>query len=435
MPQPTGTELDFWAAPYATVPIDARVSLPGSKSMTNRALVLAALANGPGRVTEPLRARDTFLMADALRALGTQIDDEPDGSWVVTPSPLRGPAQIDCGLAGTVLRFVPPVAALANGDIGFDGDARLRERPIAPLLAAMRQLGAVVKDEGRGSAPFVVRGTGGVSGGTVHVRAAGSSQLISGLLLAAARFESGVEVVADGPVPSAPYLEMNIAMLRERDVQIEAGPGRWSVRPGAVRGLDCRIEPDLNSAAPFAAAALVTGGQVRLPGWPPRTSQPGGQLPALLSAMGGSCELSADGLTVSGGSGIHGLEADLGGVSELAPVLAVLAALADSPSRFTGIAHTRGHETDRIAALAAELSGCGADIEELPDGLVIHPRPMHGRSVATYDDHRMVMAAAVLGLAVPNVVVVGTSTVAKTMPDFVERWAAMLQQSPEPIAP
>ncbi|MBA3369099.1 MAG: 3-phosphoshikimate 1-carboxyvinyltransferase [Geodermatophilaceae bacterium] len=426
----TLTSATPWLAPYAAAPVDARVTVPGSKSMTNRALVLSALAEGPSRIEAPLRARDTALMADALRAIGTEITDESDGSWIVTPQPLVGPAEIDCGLAGTVLRFVPPVAALARGEFRFDGDPRIRERPNGPLIAALRHLGADIDDDGRGTAPFVVRGTGALPGGSVTVDATGSSQLISGLLLAAARFEDGVEVISAGAVPSAPYLEMNIAMLRERDVDVEAdvdaGRGRWRVAPGAVRARNVRIEPDLNTAAPFAAAALATGGRVTIPGWPQSTTQPGGQLPRWLTAMGATCAVTAEGLTVSGGSRINGIEADLGEVSELVPVLAALAALADSPSRLTGVAHIRGHETDRITALATELSACGADISELPDGLVIVPRPLHGRSFATYDDHRLVMAAAVLGLAVKGIAVVGASTVGKTMPDFTHRWQAML---------
>jgi len=416
-----------WPAPHATAPLDARVSVPGSKSLTNRALVLAALSDGPGRIEGPLRARDTILMCQALRGLGTEIVEDTDGAWVVTPRRLLGPASVDCGLSGMVLRFVPPLAALAHGSVSFDGDARIRKRPIAPLLTALRELGVVVDDGGRGAAPFRIRGTGRLAGGTVGMDATGSSQFISGLLLAGARFDNGLEVIAQGQVPSAPYLEMNLALLRERGVDVHAEPGRWSVRPGVVRALDTRIEPDLSNATPFAAAAMVTGGRVVISGWPESTTQPGGQLPNWLIAMGGRCEVSAQGLTVTGGSAIHGLDADLSEVSELVPVLAALAALADSPSRFTGIAHIRGHETDRITALATELSACGAQVEELPDGISIVPRPLHGRPFDTYDDHRLVMAAAVLGLAVEGITVRGAATVAKTMPDFTARWQAMLE--------
>lgn len=418
-----------WPAPCAVGPIDARVSIPASKSMTNRALILAAIAHGPSRIESPLHARDTALMVDALRAMGTEIAESPDGAWLVTPRRLVGPAKVDCGLSGTVLRFAPPVAALAHGSVRFDGDPRIRERPNGPLLAALRALGVAIDDGNRGAAPFVVRGVGRLRGGSVSVDATASSQFISGLLLSGARFDDGVEVIAEGAVPSWPYLEMNLAMLRERGVQVQAGARRWKVLPGRIQALDTRIEPDLSTAAPFAAAALVTGGTVVIPGWPQATTQPGGQLPKWLTAMGGRCDVSAEGLVVTGGSAIHGLEADLSEVSELVPVFSALAVLAESPSRLTGVAHIRGHETDRITALAMELSACGADVSELPDGLEIVPRPLHGRLFRTYDDHRLVMAAAVLGLAVDGVLVEGAATVAKTMPDFTRHWQAMLTGS------
>lgn len=415
-----------WAAPQAIAPVRARVSIPGSKSMTNRALILSAIANGPSLIRSPLRARDTALMVDGLRAMGVEIIDLPDGAWRVTPRRLLGPAKVDCGLAGTVLRFAPPVAALAHGSVRFDGDPKIRERPNGPLLVALRQLGVAVDDGGRGAAPFIVRGTGRLPGGTATLDATDSSQFISGLLLAAARFDNGLELITTGVVPSAPYLQMNVAMLGERGVQIHAEPARWRVRPGEVQALDTLIEPDLSNAAPFAAAALATGGSVVISGWPESTTQPGGQLPMWLTAMGARCELAPEGLTVTGGPAIRGLEADLGEVSELVPVLAALAVLADSPSRFTGVAHIRGHETDRITALTTELSACGARVSELPDGLEIEPRPLHGRGFRTYADHRMVMAAAVLGLAVDGIVVENVTTVAKTMPDFTRRWQSML---------
>lgn len=419
-----------WPAPLAPGPVNARVSIPGSKSMTNRALVLAAIASGPSRIESPLHARDTTLMVDALRAMGTEITEtSPQGDWLVTPRRLLGPAKVDCGLSGTVLRFVPPVAALAHGSVRFDGDPRIRERPNGPLLEALRQLGVGIDDGGRGTAPFSVRGTGRLTGGSVTVDASRSSQFISGLMLAAARFDKGLELIAPGAVPSGSYLEMNVEMLRQRGVAVAAEPGRWSVRPGVVRAVDTVIEPDLSNAAPFAAAALATGGSVVISGWPQSTTQPGGHLPHWLTAMGGSCDVSAEGLTVTGGAAIHGLDADLSEFAELVPVLAALAVLADSPSRLTGVAHIRGHETDRIAALAAELSACGAEVNELPDGLEIVPAPLHGRLFRTYDDHRLVMAAAVLGLAVDGVVVGGVATVAKTMPDFTDRWQATLSES------
>ncbi|XRQ04405.1 3-phosphoshikimate 1-carboxyvinyltransferase [Actinomadura welshii] len=415
-----------WPAPVAPAPVDATVSLPGSKSMTNRALILAALTDEPTCITQPLRSRDTELMADALRALGVGIGDDFD-DWQVLPGELRGPARVDVGLAGTVMRFLPPVAALASGDVAVDGDPRARERPMGPIITALRALGAAVDDGGRGALPFTVRGTGSVRGGEVVIDASGSSQLVSGLLLAAPRFEKGVEVRHQGPpVPSAPHLAMTVQMLREAGAAVEAEENRWRVAPGALRGGEWVIEPDLSNAAPFLAAALVTGGRVTVPGWPAETTQPGDALRGLLTAMGAGVSRGPDGLTVRGPDRLSGLDVDLHEVGELTPVLAALAALADSPSRLRGIAHLRGHETDRLAALVTEINGLGGDARELPDGLEIRPRPLHGGVFRTYDDHRMVMAAAVVGLAVPGIEVENPGTVGKTLPDFTQSWASML---------
>ncbi|NEA24088.1 3-phosphoshikimate 1-carboxyvinyltransferase, partial [Actinomadura bangladeshensis] len=342
-----------WSAPVAHAPVDATVPLPGSKSMTNRALVLAALAAGPGRVVRPLRSRDTDLMAAALRALGTGITEDGD-DWAVVPGGLRGPASVDTGLAGTVMRFLPPVAALASGEVSVDGDPRARERPMGPIITALRALGAAIDDGGRGALPFTVRGTGSVNGGEVVIDASGSSQLVSGLLLAAPRFEKGVDVRHEGPpVPSAAHLAMTVEMLREAGAAVEAEENAWRVAPGPLRGREWAIEPDLSNSAQFLSAALVTGGRVTVPDWPAETTQPGDALRGLLTAMGAEVTHGPGGLTVRGRGGFAGLTADLHEVGELTPVLAALCALADSPSRLTGIAHLRGHETDRLAALVA----------------------------------------------------------------------------------
>ncbi|WP_067794278.1 3-phosphoshikimate 1-carboxyvinyltransferase [Actinomadura formosensis] len=431
-----------WPAPVARVPVDATVPLPGSKSMTNRALILAALAAAPGRVVRPLRSRDTDLMAAALRALGVGVDEGGDGAaaggpggpapgtgtdWRVVPGELTGPATVDTGLAGTVMRFLPPVAALASGEVFVDGDPRARERPMGPIITALRALGADIDDGGRGALPFTVRGTGAVNGGEVVIDASGSSQLVSGLLLAAPRFDKGVEIRHEGPpVPSAAHLTMTVEMLRAAGATVETGQNVWRVAPGPLRGRDWVIEPDLSNAAQFLGAALVTGGRVTVPGWPAETTQPGDALRGLLGAMGAEVSHGPDGLTVRGRGGFGGLDADLHAVGELTPVLAALCALADSPSRLTGIAHLRGHETDRLAALVAEINGLGGDATELPDGLEIRPRPLHGGVFHTYDDHRMVMAAAVLGLAVPGIDVENPGTVGKTLPNFTRQWASML---------
>nr|WP_072918037.1 3-phosphoshikimate 1-carboxyvinyltransferase [Geodermatophilus obscurus] len=414
-----------WTTPHRATPVDAVVALPGSKSLTARALVLAALADGPGRLVRPLRARDTDLMAAALRALGVGVDDD-GGDWVVTPGPLRGPAEVDAGLAGTVLRFLPPVAALADGPVRVDGDPRLHERPNAGLIAALRSLGVPVDDGGRGRAPFTVHGTGRVRGGAVTVAASESSQIVSGLLLAAPRFDEGVDLALAGWVPSMPHVEMTVESLRERGVDVVRTGRGWRVPPGPVAARDEVLEPDLSNAAPFLAAALVTGGRVTVRDWPARTTQPGGRLDALLGAMGAHVERTGEGLRVTGSGTVRPLVADLGEVGELTPVLAALCALADGTSRLTGVGHLRGHETDRLQALDEVLTAVGASVEQLPDGLVISPGPHRAAQVGSYADHRMVHAAAVLGLAVEGVEVRDPGAVTKTLPDFVDRWNGML---------
>ena len=394
--------------------------------MTNRALVLAALSDGPSAIRHPLRARDTRLMADALQALGTSVVDVDDG-WLITPVPMRGPAEIDCGLAGTVMRFLPPLAALAEGVVRFDGDPPARQRPMRALLRALAELGVGVDDGGRGALPFVVHGRGRVAGGAVTIDASASSQYVSGLLLAGARYERGLTVQHVGdPLPSEPHVEMTVAMLRRAGVAVSEQPSVWRVEPGPIGPFHVDIEPDLSNAAPFLAAALVTGGSVVVPSWPERTTQPGKALPGLLTGLGGTCRLDATGLSVRGVGRIRGIDVDLHAAGELTPVLAAVAALADSPSRLRGIAHLRGHETDRLTALAAELTALGGDVEQFDDGLTIRPRPLTGGVFRTYADHRMAQAGAVLGLAVDGIEVDDVATTAKTLPDFVRRWMRML---------
>ncbi len=372
-----------WPAPTAEGPVRAIVSVPGSKSLTNRYLVLAALAEEPSRLRGPLHSRDTALMAGALAALGAGVEEVPGAGafgpdWLVTPGRLRGPAAIDCGLAGTVMRFVPPVAALARGPVRFDGDPAARRRPMATALEALRALGVAVDEAGEpGRLPFTVAGTGHVRGGTLRIDASASSQFVSGLLLAAARFDEGLVVEHVGaPIPSAPHVVMTVEALRDVGVVVDdADASVWRVDPGPVGALDVQVEPDLSNAAPFAAAAVVTGGRVHLPGWPQYTTQAGDLLRDLLDQMGADVTLDRDGLTVEGTGDLYGIDADLSDAGELAPTVAALAALADGPSQLRGIAHIRGHETDRLAALATEINALGGNVTETPDGLVVRPRP------------------------------------------------------------
>ncbi len=417
-----------WVAPRANRPLHAHVELPGSKSLTNRVLIVAALADGTSRIVAPLQARDTLLMANALRALGVRITTQGD-HWLVVPGPLHGGA-VDCGLAGTVLRFVPPLAALASGPVDFDGDLYARERPIANLLDGLRQAGATVEDGGRGRLPFTVQGTGELDGGTVHIDASASSQFVSGLLLAGARFGKGIEVVHTGAsaVPSLPHIAMTVDVLRSAGVTVcESASGVWRVEPGSIAAREWIVEPDLSNAAAFLAAALVAGGSVQVPRWPSATTQAGDALRSLLSRMGAAVVRSRSGvLTVTAGSQLLGLEANLRDVGELTPVLAALAALASTPSRLSGIEHLRGHETDRLAALATELTRLGGDVVEETGALTIHPRPLHGGVWHSYADHRMAQAGAVIGLAVDGVEIDDIAATAKTLPDFAGMWSELV---------
>ncbi|MEV4556080.1 3-phosphoshikimate 1-carboxyvinyltransferase [Kitasatospora sp. NPDC049285] len=434
----------LWPAPLATAAVDATVTIPGSKSATNRALVLAALADGPGWVRRPLRSRDSQLMADGLRALGVTVEETVNAAsggtgggeaWRVIPAAqLRGPAQVDVGNAGTVMRFLPPLATLADGPVHFDGDPRSHERPQHGVIDALRTLGARIDDGGRGGFPLTVHGTGALDGGPVEVDASSSSQFISALLLSGARFNHGVEIRNVGEtVPSLPHIRMTVDMIRKAGGQVDAPEDGgekdvWRVTPGALIGRDLVVEPDLSNAAPFFAAALVTGGRVTVRDWPRHTYQPGDQLREIYTAMGGSCQFTDEGLEFTGTGKIHGIEVDLHDVGELTPVIAAVAALADSESHLYGISHLRMHETDRLAALATEINGLGGDVRETEDGLRIRPRPLHGGVFHTYEDHRLATAAAVLGLAADGVLVENVATTAKTLPDFPQMWADLLGQ-------
>lgn len=440
----------LWPAPLASGGVDATVTVPGSKSVTNRALLLAALASDPGWLRRPLRSRDTLLMADALRALGIGIEEMAASaeaaavsglpqargeSWRVIPATPQAPATIDVGNAGTVMRFLPPLATLAEGPIRLDGDPRARQRPLGALLDALRALGARIDDDGRGRLPLTVHGIGSLDGGAVEVDASQSSQFISALLLSAPRFNQGVEVRHTGrTLPSAPHIRMTVDMLRRAGVQVDAPesggePNVWRVTSGALLGRDVVIEPDLSNAQPFLAAALVTGGTVTIPDWPARTTQPGDRLREIFTEMGGDCALDERGLTFTGSGRVHGIDADLTEVGELTPGITAVAALAEGESVLRGVAHLRLHETDRLAALTREINALGGDVTETEDGLRIRPRQLHGGVFHTYDDHRLATAAAVIGLVVKDVEVENVATTAKTMPDFPALWHGMLAGS------
>jgi 3-phosphoshikimate 1-carboxyvinyltransferase len=413
-----------WPAPTVSELINANVDVPGSKSITNRALLLAALSDGPSVLRQPLASRDTLLMAAALRALGTSVTED-DGTWHVAPKPLRGPADVDCGLAGTVMRFVPPAAAIADGVVRFDGDPRARERPMGTVLNALRALGAEITGD---ALPFELHGTGGIDGGAVTIDASASSQFVSGLLLSGARYRSGLTVHHDGkPVPSLPHIEMTVTMLRAAGVAVDdTDADTWRVAPGAIKGRDWAIEPDLSNATPFLAAVAVAGGTVTVPNWPATTTQAGDGIRAILIAMGVEVRLSDNVLTVTGSGTLSGVDIDMHDIGELTPTVAALAVFADGPSRLRGIAHLRGHETDRLAALVTEINGLGGAAEETEDGLVIRPQPLHGGPWRAYADHRMATAGAAIGLRVPGVTVDDIATTGKTLPDFPGMWARML---------
>ncbi|NII39527.1 3-phosphoshikimate 1-carboxyvinyltransferase [Curtobacterium flaccumfaciens] len=436
-----------WTAPVARGPLHGDVALPGSKSLTNRELVLAALADGPSTIHLPLHSRDSALMTTALRQLGVGIDEvepaagapgNPYGPDLrVTPGPMHGDVRVDCGLAGTVMRFLPPLAALAEGPVTIDGDPYARKRPMAAIVQALVDLGVQVTDDGGGAMPFRFVGTGSVRGGTLDIDASASSQFVSGLLLSAPRFTEGLHLRHTGErLPSLPHIAMTVEVLRARGVQVdELSVGEWVVHPGPIGGRDVTIEPDLSNAAPFAVAALVAGGTVRIRTWPTETTQVGADLETLLPLWGATVTRDGDDLVFDGGVGIRGgasvpgVDLDLTRGGELAPALVALAALADGPSEVSGIGHLRGHETDRLAALAADVTGLGGAVTERAEGLRIEPARLHGGGWAAYEDHRMATAGAVIGLVTAGVEVDDIGSTAKTLPQFPELWADLLATS------
>lgn len=420
-----------WLAPNRDSAISKTVQIPGSKSLTNRWLVLAAIADGTSRINLPLKARDTELMANAIQSLGNSI--EVDGqAWVVTPGKFSGSTEIDCGLAGTVMRFVPPIAALASGAVRFDGDPRARVRPMSGVINALRALGADIADDGRGTLPFVINAKGFLPGGQVTIDASASSQFVSALLLAGARFDDGLTVThSGGKLPSLPHVEMTVEVLARAGVKVAANlvdlqNATWTIAPQIPQSFSITVEPDLSNAAAFVAAALVAGGEVTIENWPEQTTQAGNALIDLIPMLGGQVSRNGNDLVFSGTGEITGISADLSAVGELTPVIAAMCALADTPSELTGIGHLRGHETDRLSALATEINKLGGQVTQMQDGLQINPSSLSGGVFNTYEDHRMAMAGAVLGLKVKNLQIENISTTNKTLPEFAQMWLELV---------
>jgi 3-phosphoshikimate 1-carboxyvinyltransferase len=418
----------MWSAPFrASKPISGAINIPGSKSVTNRALVLSALASSPSTLRKGLRSRDTDLMIKALSSLGVKIEIEED-LWQITPAPLMGPAGIDVGNAGTVMRFLPPLAALANGLISFDGDPRSHQRPLGPVIKALESLGVSIEHQGRYSLPLVINGAGYITGGEAEIDASASSQFLSSLLLVAPLMKQGLRIKNVGKsLPSKPHIEMTIAMLAQYGAVVDTSiANQWSIKPTKLFGVDLVIEPDLSNAAVFMAAPILCGGEVIIKDWPRKTTQPGDQLRQIFSDMGGEIDFVDQGLRVRSTGQIRGIDIDLGDVGELTPVIAALACFANSPSNLRGIGHLRLHETDRLSALKNELTALGAQVIEDESALRINPMPMKAGVFRTYEDHRLATAGALIGLAVKGVEVENIETTRKTITDFPALWSQLL---------
>jgi len=423
----------MWRAPYrGSKPVHATITIPGSKSVTNRALILSALASSPSTLRRPLRSRDTELMAQGLRSLGIGIDEtieaNGDENWLITPGPLFGPTSIDVGNAGTVMRFLPPLAALANGLVNFDGDPRSHERPLGPVISALEALGVSIDHKNRFALPLTINGSGSLKGGVIEIDASASSQFVSALLLVGPAMRDGITVKHIGDtLPSQPHIDMTVAMLRQFGATVDDSmPSQWRVEHGTLVGQDFVIEPDLSNAAPFMSIALVSGGDVTIRDWPRTTTQPGDALRDIFSRMGGKVEFTNEGLKISGTGEIHGIDIDLHDVGELTPSIAALAALADSPSSLRGIGHLRLHETDRLAALTREINGLGGKVREEASSLHFEPSELRSGTFHTYEDHRLATAGAVIGLVIDGINVENIETTRKTLPDFPGLWSTTL---------
>ncbi|MEY4444472.1 MAG: hypothetical protein RL301_551 [Actinomycetota bacterium] len=429
-----------WPAPFRGLkPVSASVTIPGSKSVTNRALILAAQAEGTSKLHRPLVSRDTELMAAGLKSLGVKIDVKNNGNeneiWEITRGKIstdKVKTKIDVGNAGTVMRFLPPLAAFANGEIEFDGDPRSHERPLGPVIKALEGLGISIDHGSKYSLPMKLIATGQVRGGAIEIDASKSSQFLSALLLIAPSTEEGITVKhVGGELPSMPHIDMTVQMLEGFGAKVSVDKLKkiWSVAPGKLKAVDLIIEPDLSNAAPFLSIAMVCGGEITIKDWPKKTTQPGDQLRQIFTAMGAKCEFvsgAEPGLKITGSGKISGINIDLHDVGELTPAIATLCALATSPSHLTGIGHLREHETDRLAAIAKEFNSLGGDVIDEPTALRINPKPLHGGVFHTYEDHRLATSGATLGLVVSGIEVENIDTTRKTLTDFPRLWSSIV---------
>jgi 3-phosphoshikimate 1-carboxyvinyltransferase len=410
-------------------PPRATVRVPGSKSITNRALVLAALASrdGDGELRGALRSEDTEVMVEALRALGFGVEPEWDAAVVrlrrsgaarVIPADA---ADLFTANSGTSMRFLTALVALGPGRYRLDGVSRMRERPIEDLLAALRQLGVTAESErGNGRPPVLIR-SDGLRGGRVAVRGDVSSQFLSGLLLAAPYAQGDLTIEVQGPLVSRPYVDLTTGMMRQFGVRLDDdAPSVFHVPGGQSYCAQAyQVEPDASAASYFWGAAAVTGGEIAVAGLTPRSRQGDVRFVQVLERMGCSVQSQeGTGFLVVRGGPLRGVDEDMNDISDTVMTLAAVACFAQGPTTIRNVAHIRHKETDRLAALAAELRRLGAEVVERPDGLTIRPRPLRGAAVDTYNDHRMAMSLALVGLRVPGVVINHPACVAKTYPHF-----------------
>jgi 3-phosphoshikimate 1-carboxyvinyltransferase len=404
-------------------PVDAVVSPPGSKSLTNRALVCAALAEGGSTLRRALDADDTNAMVDGLRALGIEVEADPPSQTVrVIGCGGRPPATVaiaDAQLSGTTSRFLLPVAALAAGTIRVDGALPLRARPMGPSIEALRSLGVTVTDVGApGHLPVDVS-DGPVAGGEITVPGDASSQFLSGLLLAAPAMRTGLTVRVEGTLVSRPYVDMTVAVMSAFGATVDRPDDRtWRVEPQTYAATTYEIEPDASAASYAFAVPAIVGGTVRVDGLGSSSLQGDVAFVELLARMGARVEQTATSTTVHGTGRLQGIEADLSAISDTAQTLAAVAPFADGPTRITGIGFIRRKETDRVRAMVTELRRAGVDAEEEPDGILVRPGPIRPATIETYDDHRMAMAFALLGLGAPGIAIADPGCVAKTYPGY-----------------